>query len=225
MILSYIRTVVLYLALTVVIRLLGKRQVGQMEPTEFVVAMLAANLVSIPMQDGGIPLLSGLVPVLTVLGMELIFSWLSMRSIKLRRLLCGKPVILIENGHILQNNLRRTGVTMDELSSLLRQKDVLDLRSVQYAILETDGNLSVFPFAKNLPATAADAGIKAKVQFLPVTVISDGYLFRENLPAARRDEAWVRQELEKHHADVENTWLLTVDAAGHVLWLGKEAEQ
>lgn len=223
MLLSYIRTLVLYLVLTVVIRLLGKRQVGQMEPTELVVAMLAADLVSIPMQDGGIPLLSGLVPVLTILGLELIFSWLSMHSVKLRKLLCGKPVILIENGHILQNNLRRTGVTMDELSSHLRQKDVLDYGSVQYAILETDGNLSVFPFAKHLPASAADAGIRAKQQFLPVTIISDGYLFRENLVPARKDDAWVRHVLRQHDATVESTWLLTVDAAGHVLWLGKEA--
>ena len=222
MILSYIRTLVLYLVLTVVIRLLGKRQVGQMEPTEFVVAMLAADLVSIPMQDGGIPLLSGLVPVLTVLGMELIFSWLSMHSVKVRRILCGKPVILIENGHILQNNLRRTGVTMDELSSHLRQKDVLDIASVQYAILETDGNLSVFPFAKHLPASAADAGIRAKVQFLPVTIISDGYLYRENLPYAHKDEAWVQQVLRTYDATIDSTWLLTVDGAGHVLWLGKE---
>ncbi|MBQ8579282.1 MAG: DUF421 domain-containing protein [Oscillospiraceae bacterium] len=222
MILSYIRALVLYLVLTVVIRLLGKRQVGQMEPTELVVAMLAADLVSVPMQDSGIPLFSGLVPVLTVLGIEMIFSWLSMHSVKLRKLLCGKPVILIENGRILQSNLRRTGVTMDELSSHLRQKDVLDISSVQYAILETDGNLSVFPFAKHLPASAADAGIRAKVQFLPVTIISDGYFFRENLASARKDEAWVRQVLRQRGATVEGTWLLTVDAAGHVLWLGKE---
>jgi hypothetical protein len=94
---------------------MGKRQIGQMEPSEFVVTMLIANLASIPMQDGGIPLFSGLVPILTVLGMELVLAWLSMRSVFFRKLLCGKPVILMENGHILQKNLRRTGITLDEL--------------------------------------------------------------------------------------------------------------
>ena len=124
MILSYLRTMVLYAVLIAVIRLMGKRQIGQMEPSEFVVTMLVANLASIPMQDAGIPLYSGLVPILTVLGAELILSSLSLRSVKLRQLLCGKPVILIENGRILQNNLRRTRLTMDELTELLREKDV-----------------------------------------------------------------------------------------------------
>ena len=111
MILSYLRTVVLYLVLIVAIRLMGKRQIGQMEPSEFVVTMLVANLASIPMQDGAIPLYAGVVPILTVLGLELTLTFLSLRSVALRKLLCGKPVILIENGNILQGNLRKTGVT------------------------------------------------------------------------------------------------------------------
>ena len=149
MILSYTRTAILYLILILSIRLMGKRQIGQMEPAEFVVTMLVANLASIPMQDGGIPLFSGLVPILTVLGLELTLSGLIMRSVFLRRLFCGKPVILIDNGKILQDNLRRTRVTLDELTGHLREKDILDLRQVQFAILETNGNLSVFPFEKN----------------------------------------------------------------------------
>ena len=175
MILSYIRTVVLYLVLIGVIRLMGKRQVGQMEPSEFVVTMLVANLASIPMQDEGVPLYSGVVPILTVLGVELLLSALSVISVKFRRLLCGKPVILIENGKILQENLRKTRVTLDELTGHLREKDVLDIGSVQYAILETSGNLSVFPYPKYRPASAADAGVQAKKQYLPVTIIEDGF--------------------------------------------------
>ena len=120
MLLSYMRTIILYLVLVAVIRLMGKRQVGQMEPSEFVVTMLIANLASIPMQDGGIPLYSGLVPILTVLGVELILTALSMRFVPFRKLLCGRPVILIENGKILQQNLRSTCVTLDELTELLR---------------------------------------------------------------------------------------------------------
>ena len=104
MLLTYIRTIILYLVLIAVIRLMGKRQIGEMEPAEFVVTMLVANLAAIPMQDGGIPLYSGVIPILTILGLELVLSWGSMRFIFLRRLLCGKPVILIDNGKILRQN-------------------------------------------------------------------------------------------------------------------------
>ena len=222
LILSYMRTVLLYLVLIGVIRILGKRQIGQMEPSEFVVTMLVANLAAIPMQDGGIPLFSGLVPILTVLGVELTLSALALRSMLLRRILCGKPVILIENGRVLQDNLRRTRVTMDELTGHLREKDVLEIRTVQYAILETNGNLSVFPYPKELPLTPKDAGITAADRFLPVTIIEDGFLFRDNLARVGRDEDWVRKTLGEYRACVANTWLLTVDKAGHVYWLGKE---
>jgi uncharacterized membrane protein YcaP (DUF421 family) len=222
MLLSYIRTIVLYLVLIAVIRMMGKRQIGEMEPSEFVVTMLVANLASIPMQDGGIPLYSGLVPILTVLGVELILTALSMRSVKLRQLLCGKPVILIENGKILQKNLRSTRVTLDELTELLRGKDVLSPEAVQYAILETNGNLSVFPYPEEKPASAKDAKITPAAQFLPYTIIADGYLYRENLKLAGKDDRWLQKQLQKRKATVASTWLLTVDGAERVVWQKKE---
>ena len=222
MILSYLRTLLLYMVLIFCVRLMGKRQIGEMEPAEFVVTMLLANLAAIPMQDGAIPLYSGLVSILTVLGMELVLSGLIMHSVVFRRFLCGKPVILINNGKILQENLRRTRVTLDELTGHLREKDVLDIRTVQYAILETDGSLSVFPYPKERPASAKDAGIHPKQQFLPVTIIEDGYLSQENLKHAGKDEAWLNQVLRENHAEAQETLLLTVDAADKVLWLGKE---
>ena len=222
MLLSYIRTILLYLVLIGVVRLMGKRQIGQMEPAEFVVTMLVANLAAIPMQNEGLPLYGGLIPILTVLGMELVLSGAMLRSIRLRKFLCGKPVILIENGRILQQNLRATRITLDELTGHLREKDVLDIRSVQYAILETNGNLSVFPFPAEVPASAKDAGIHPKDRFLPVTVISDGQLLRQNLQYAAKDENWVHQVLGEYRASIAGTWLLTVDKADHVLWLGKE---
>lgn len=222
MILSYIRTILLYLVLIFSVRLMGKRQIGQMEPAEFVVTMLVANLASIPMQDGGIPLFSGLVPILTVLGMELVLSGLVLRSLAVRRLLCGKPVILIENGRILMQNLRRTRVTLDELTCKLRQKDVLDLKTVQYAILETSGDVSVFPYPGEKPASAKAAGISVKPQHLPVTVIEDGCLCRENLRQAGKNEAWLASVLESRRTTREETLLLTVDASDRILWMGKE---
>jgi len=220
--LAYIRTVLLYLILIVVIRLMGKRQIGQMEPSEFVVTMLVANLAAIPIQDGNVPLLTGAVPLFAVLALELVLAALSLRSIVFRRLLCGKPVILIENGRILQNNLRKTRITLDELTGHLREKDVLDPSAVQFAILETNGNLSVFPYPKEKPASARDAGIQAGKQYLPITVISDGKLLASNLKLAGKNEDWIRRVLNARNSAISQTWLLTVDAADRIVWYPKE---
>ena len=225
MIISYIRTILLYGVLIMVIRLMGKRQIGQMEPSEFVVTMLVANLASIPMQDSAIPLFSGLVPILTVLGVELVLSALSLRSIRLRKLLCGKPVILIENGVILQENLRKTRVTLDELTGHLREKDVLDPRAVQFAILETNGNLSVFPYPKERPATCKEAGIQARKQYLPITIVSDGRLLSDNLQKAGKDTTWLKNALRKEHARLQDVWLLTVDKGDNVIFYRKEPKK
>ena len=222
MILSFFRTTALYIVLIAVIRLMGKRQIGQMEPSEFVVTMLAANLAAIPMEDAGIPFYSGLVPILTVLGVELVLSGISMGSVRFRRILCGKPVIMIENGRILRENLLKTRVTLDELTGHLREKDVLDLTTVQYAILETNGNLSVFLYPAEAPASAKEAGIVPKPRYLPVTIIEDGVLMNENMEKAGKDEAWVRRVLGDRRASIPGTWLLTVDREDHVFWLGKE---
>ena len=222
MILSYLRTIILYLVLIAVIRLMGKRQIGQMEPAEFVVTMLVANLAAIPMQDGGIPLCSGFIPIITVLGVELILSHLSLKSIVIRKMLCGKPVILIENGNIMQENLRKTRVTMDELTGHLREKNVLDITTVQYAIMETDGNLSVFPYPKERPATAKEAGLQAGKQYMPLTIISDGTLLMENLQKAGKNKLWLSRVLSQRGTTLENTWYLSVDGSDKIVFYPRE---
>ena len=189
---------------------MGKRQIGQMEASEFVVTMLVANLAAIPMQDPGIPLYAGLVPILTILGAELVLSGVIMHSVLLRRFFCGKPVILIDNGKVIQENLRRTRVSLDELTGHLREKDVLSIDSVQYAILETDGNLSVFPYPQK------------GCQYLPVTIIEDGYFSMANLQKSGKDEAWLGQVLKSRNCDIHNTLLLTVDGGGNIVWIPKE---
>ena len=222
MILAYIRTIVVYLILIGAVRMMGKRQVGQMEPSEFVVTMLVANLASIPLEESGIPLVSGLVPIATVLGLELVLSWLTMRSMFFRKLLCGKPVILIDNGKILQDNLRRTRVTLDELTGHLREKEVLDICTVQYAILETNGNLSVFPYPRFRPADAEDAAVAVKEQHLPITLIEDGWLSEDNLKKAGKDRKWLEKQLRKNKTAAADVLLLTVDDAEHVVLIRKE---
>ena len=223
MLLSFVRTLLLYLILIAVVRLMGKRQLGQMEPVEFVVAMLVADLASIPMQDGGIPLLSGLVPILTVLGLGQILCWLSLRCIRVRRWLCGKPVILIENGRILQRNLQRTCITLDELTGQLRLKDVLDLKTVQYAILETSGRLSVFPRAEYAPLTPGDMGCSPRQEGVPLILVMDGKIRPEHLQASGKDEAWLMEQLRKAGImDSEKLLLASLDTDGKLLLQEKE---
>lgn len=218
---SCVRTMVVYLVLIAAVRLMGKRQIGQLEASEFVVTMLAANLATLPIEDPDFPLSTGLASILTVLALELVLSLVSMRSIWFRKLLCGKPVILIENGRILRKNLRRTRVHLDELTEHLRQREVLDLTTVRYAILETDGSLSVFLWAGERPATAKEAGIKAREELLPVTIVSDGVLLKENLSVAGKDRNWVDRVLKQRGATIRDTLLLTVDKADKIVFYSK----
>ena len=204
-----LRTVLFYGVLILVVRLMGKRQIGQMEPSEFVVTMLVANLAAIPLEETDLPLHSGLVPIAVVLVLEFILSWASLKNIKLRKFLCGKPVILVENGNILQKNLKEVRISLDELTAMLRLKDVLDIRQVRYAILETNGNLSVFLCPQE------------KEGSLPVTLVSDGVLLQENLKAAGKDSAWVEKVLHGKGVTVKDTYLLTVDKNGKIVFYKK----
>ena len=219
---SIVRTVIIYLVLIAGVRLMGKRQVGQLEPSEFVVTMLVANLASLPIENPEISLSAGIVPIATVLVLEILLSVLSLHSLPVRRFLCGKPVILIENGRILRENLRWTRITLDELTGHLREKDVLDPRSVQFAILETNGNLSVFPYPKDRPASAGEAGIRARPQYLPITLVSDGKIVRNNLALAKKDRKWIQSVLAQHQATVEETLLLLVDKGDRIIFYRKE---
>ena len=221
MVAVFFRAVALYVVLIVVIRVLGKRQLGQLEPSEVAVTMLVADLAAFPMQED-IPMLAGIVPIMAVLGMEILLSFLSMRNIKIRKLLCGKPVILMENGKFLQKNMRKNRVTLDELVSQLREKDVIDPAKVQYAILETGGNLSVFLFPSEKPASAKDAGVAPQAESLPVTIISDGRIIEDNLHKAGKDSRWLQKVLSQEKATPQETFLLTVDSENQIRFFKKE---
>ena len=220
---AVMRTAMMYLVLLGVIRLLGKRQVGQMEPSEFVVTMVVANLASIPLEETELPLMAGIVPIVTIFILESLLSLVTLRSIALRRLLCGKPVILVENGRPLWENLRRTRVTMDELMGHLRLKDVMDIRSVQYAILETNGDLSVFPYPQEAPASAKEAGVKVAERLLPVTVVQDGHIFPDDLKRLGKDEAWAVAALRDRKLRPKEVLLMTVDAEDNITVIPRDA--
>ena len=224
LLISLIRAVVLYLALILVVRLMGKRQLGEMEPMEFVVTMLIANLAAVPMQETGTPLLAGLLPILVVLSVELVLSVLTYRSVGVRRFLCGKPVILIENGRLLQQNLKKTRVNTDELSEYLRIQGVTDLAQVQYAILETSGAISTFLYPKYEPASAKDAGVQASARKLPVTVIASGRLQKQNLPLLGKDEAWVQGILQSYNCRMQDVYLLTSEPGGKLYFAAMQED-
>ncbi len=216
MFISFIRTIILYLLLVVTIRLMGKRQIGELEPSEFVVAILIADLASVPMQDTGIPLVAGIIPILTVLALELIVSVCSMRFLSFRRLLCGNPMVLMEKGKILQKNLAKTRITIDELQQQLRANGVLDLTTVQYAILETDGSISTLLYNREKPPTAKDLQVVVPQEELPVTIVSDGIIRHRELEKCGYSLAWLKDQLTQKNCTTQQVFLMTVTKSGTV---------
>lgn len=210
-----IRTIVLYLIIIVGIRLLGKRQIGQLEPAELVLALLIADLASVPMQDNGIPLLTGIIPIVTLLAVATIISVLTVKSLRFRALVCGRPSIVVENGVVQETELRKNRLTIDELMEELRSQGYADFKSIKFAVLETNGHLSVLPYAVEKPATAAQMGIDADEPGLPVILISDGRLLSHNLRGRGYEMVWLKRQLEHYGlSDPKQVFLLTVDESG-----------
>ncbi len=208
-----LRTVSIYFVLVALIRLMGKRQVGQLEPSEFVVTMLIANLAAVPMEEWDLSIWHGIWPMIIVFLCERALSFASLKSIRVRRLLCGKPVILIENGRLLQQNLKRTRVNLDELTAQLREQGILAVEQVQFAILETNGSVSVFPFPEFAPAPA---GPGAKPAEMPYTIISDGRILETNLKLLGHDLPWLRKKLQGKGCQIEDVFLMTLTPQGTV---------
>ena len=224
MFISFLRTIILYLVIVITVRVMGKRQVGELEPSELVVAILISDLAAVPMQDIGIPLLSGVIPIITLLALELVISEISLRSIRFRAFLCGKPVFIINDGKIDQEAMKRNRITMDELNECLRQNNILDVSQVKFAILETSGQLSTFLYPKYAPFTAGDAGKKKQDLEFPVTVVSDGRVIEENLSVLGLDTVWLREQLFRAQTAQNDVFLLTATKTGDVYLVKKEIE-
>ena len=222
---TLIRTALLYGLLILSVRLMGKRQVAEMEPSEFVVTMLLANLAAVPMQDNGLPLLSGIVPIFTIVGLELILAVLTMKFLPLRRMLCGVPTLLIRDGSIDQNALRVTRVSLDELEQKLREKGVFDFAQVSFAILETDGELTVLLDPQYQSATKQDVGASLSPAGLYYNVVADGVVLQENLRMAGFDESWLKRELQLRSCQAKEVFLLAVNAQGETRFVRKQSAQ
>ena len=219
---TVLRTALLYGLLIFAVRLMGKRQVAEMEPAEFVVTMLLANLAAVPMQDNALPLLSGIAPIFTILGLELVLAVLAMKLMPVRRMLNGVPTLLIREGKIDQRALAAARVSLDELEQKLREKDVFDCAQVAFAILETDGELTVMPVAAEQPATKRDVGAKPAPAALWYNVVADGVVLSDNLRRAGFDRAWLRRELAHRGCRPRDVFLLAVDPKGNLRFERKE---
>ncbi len=222
---AFIRTIVLYFLIMVGLRLLGKRQIGELEPIELVLTLLISDLAAVPMQDFGIPLLNGVIPIVTLLSLSMLLSWGSVRSIRLRRLICGSPTALILDGKVQQDAMRHNRFTLDELIEELRSQGVTDLTTVKYAVLETDGQLSVLLYPDEQPATPKQLGKPVKDDtFLPHIFINDGRVMGENLSLAGLDSAWLQKQVRAQgYRAPSEIFLLSLDGAGKILCIGKDS--
>ena len=223
---AFARTVILYFLIMIGLRLMGKRQIGELEPSELVLTMMISDLATVPMQDFGIPLLAGIIPILTLLALSMLLSQISLHHLRFRALICGTPVVLIKDGAVQQAAMQKNRYTLDELLEELRGQGISSIQDVKYAILENSGQLSVLPRTSQQPPTAAQLSLEVEDDVtLPVILINDGRVLRKNLAACGRDEAWLEKQLKKSRlSSPREVFLLTVDEHGSVFCVKKEAD-
>ena len=208
-----IRTIILYILVLFTMRIMGKRQIGQLEPFELSITIMISELASLPMQDTKIPLINGVIPIITLLLLEVFLSALQLKNEKSRAIITGKPSIIISKGIINIKELKNQLLNLNDLFEELRLSGYFDINDIEYAVLETSGQLSVLPKLKTTPATKEDLKINDKESILPVTLILDGKINKESLRYINKTEKWLMELLAKHHiASAENIFLACIDS-------------
>lgn len=222
---AFARTVILYFLIMAGLRLMGKRQIGELEPGELVLTMMISDLAAVPMQDFGIPLLAGIIPILTLMALSMLLSQLSLQNLRFRDFVCGRPALLIREGILQQEVMRKNRYTIDELLEELRGQGFSDPSQVKYAILENSGQVSVLPWTRHQPPTAQQLSLKvAEDTMLPVILINDGRVLTRNLAACGKDRAWLLETLRKRHlSSPKDVFLMTLDQRQQVTCVKKEA--
>lgn len=213
MIITITRTIILYIFVTLGIRLMGKRQIGEMQPNELVVTLLISETAAIPLQDTTQPILNGLVAIFVLVILEIMISVLSMKSRFMRKIMNGKSAVIIKNGVIDQQMMKSVRMTVLDLVELLRGQDVFDISTVAFAVLEVNGNLSVLLKSAEQPATVADLKIKKEKALLQLPVISDGKIVKESLDFVQADEKDIRKKLKGDN--ISDVFLMTMDKEGN----------
>lgn len=218
----YIRAVLLYIVIIFCVRLMGKRQLGELQPSELVVTIMLSNIATLPIEDVNIPLAMGLIPILTIVCLDVFFSYLTMKSGAVRRLLCGSPKVLISDGKLDQNAMRRLRFTVDDLFEALRAQQVFDISQVQLAMVETTGQISVYVKKEFQPVTLGDLGEQEDDGDPPVVLIEDGVLVRGALSRVKRDGKWLKRTLAKEGVTEQDVFIMTCDGSGKTTVLKKE---
>ena len=211
MIITITRTVILYIFVTLGIRLMGKRQIGEMQPNELVVTLLISEIAAIPLQDTSQPILDGVVAIFTLVILEIIIWVTSMKSIIVRKLMNGKSAVIIKNGVVDQQAMKNVRMTVLDLVELLRGQNVFDISTVAFAVLEVNGNLSILLKSSEQPATSGDLKLNKEAAVLPLPVISDGKLINESLKALETDSGKIKKILDDNDTVIENVFLMTMD--------------
>ena len=215
MLVIFLRSIVLYIIVLIVMRLMGKREIGQLQPFELAISIMIADLASTPMADAGIPISNGIIPILALLVMHLIISMFNMKSIRAREILCGKPSILIYRGRIDEKMLRKERFTINELEERLRGSNVVNIGDVEYAILETSGQITVIQKPEKKTPTVGDLNIKTEYEGLAYDLVIDGKVMHENLKILKRDYDWLKKQVEKLGIKPEEALLVTIDGKGN----------
>jgi len=222
MVTALMRTIILYLFIIVCIRLMGKRQIGELEPSELVLSLLLADIASVPMQDFGIPLFAGMIPILALITISAILSSLTVKNIRMRAILNGRPSIVIENGKIRPKEMLKNRFTADELMEELRISGQTDISKIKCAILETSGRLSVITYANDQYVTPKQMNLPTQEPGLPIIIISDGRLLEHNLEARGLDRTWLKQQLDARGVhSMKEIFLLTVDENNKIYYTAK----
>ncbi|MBZ4687533.1 MAG: hypothetical protein JG764_1166 [Clostridiales bacterium] len=224
MLLLIIRTAILYLAVVLAMKAMGKRQVGQLQPFELVVVITISAMAAIAMEDVGVPLVNSIIPIITVMVLQVILSLINLKSEKARGIICGKPSIVVENGKIVEEELRRLRINVNDLLEQMRSKNYFNIADVEYAIFETNGQLSVIPKSQKRAVQPEDLQIETKYEGLPTTLIIDGKVNYNNLKKINLDENWLKTELSKFGInDIREVFFASLDTLGNLFFQTKKA--
>ena len=219
---TFVRVSIIYILVLIVMRLMGKREISQMQTFELVIAIMISDLAAVPMSDTGIPITSGIVPILALLLFQLIISIINLKSITLRKIICGKPRILIYRGKIDERALKKEKITINELQERLREKSIFTIGDVEYAILETSGDLSIIQKPEKRNTIPEDFNITPDYEGIPYDLVIDGKIMHDNLKLIGRDVRWLKKEVEKFKIKPEQALVVTFDGKGQIFCQAKE---
>lgn len=221
----FIRAVILYILLIFAVRLMGKRQIGELQPSELAITILISNIATLPVEDTGMPLLTGIIPIITLAALDVIMSWLGIKSRTVRRLTCGKPVIIISGGKLDQDKMRSVRFTVDDLAASLRGQGIFDISEVQLAVVETTGTLSVYQKYPARNVTNGDMEIKGSSENPPEVIIADGELVPEAMDRMGITKKWIEQTLKGEKTSAERVFLMTAYPGGKYSIVPKEIKE